>query len=84
MSLEGVENFLKYQVQDAKTLQNIRGDCLQGPQGLPACKTVVSLSMLKDQLIAVKQLTMDKNKEFLKYIDMRSFLTLANENLHGI
>ena len=83
-SVDHVEKFLKLQVKNAKTFQQLSISTLQGPHGVPATKTIASVSLLKSQLVETRDTTKDINVDFLSFLDLRSFLTLVNEHLHGI
>ena len=73
--------FLNEMNLQAKSLLKLNTNCLQGPHGVLATKTIVSVTILIQLLHHLQDIvkchTTLKNK-----VNLKSQLTLVNENLH--
>ena len=68
----------------AKTHLNFNITDLQGLHGVPASKTVKSIQILNGMLVELLETVNRINPNFVSKMDIRSVLTLVNENLHSI
>ena len=81
--LSEISLFLNEMNLQAKSLLKLNTNCLQGPHGVLATKTIVSVTILIQLLHHLQDIvkchTTLKNK-----VNLKSQLTLVNENLHNI
>ncbi|MES9905412.1 MAG: hypothetical protein ABW168_22390 [Sedimenticola sp.] len=82
-SLSRSHEYFKSLTVSVSSLLNLRS-VSQGPQGVPASKTVVSLEMLIKLLSEFRDIIKTHNPAYLDNFHTGSVPTLVNENLHNL
>ena len=82
-NLRDIKHYLETTVLKAKELQGIH-TVTNGPQGTISSKTVGSVQMLQHEMEHLHQTLLVLSPNFIQFLDLRSCITIAVENLHAI